>query len=195
MHRGFTLIELLITISILSLLMGMATAGVYIARRTAAKTKNVNLIAQLATACESYRTVNGSYPGEKAWSSGALDPWKAVFESTTPPLAPKESSAITEGEWRQVANALIDVLVVSGESSFKKPLWDGFSNAESPDDPSSHVIRYRPARWYPYASAPAEGRLIDGDNPPNRDSVQIWAVGADASDKGGSGDDQTNWIK
>jgi hypothetical protein len=61
-------------------------------------------------------------------------------------------------------------------------------------------LHYRPAKFYRYepaSTATASTAFIDRDDPPSRDSYQLWSTGSDKTDNGGAkdSDDMTTWEK
>ena len=176
--------ELLIVISIIMLLMGMLFAGIRMAKDAAARAKTQSTISQLVAACENYRQVNGKYPEGTVANPPILqrgfndDPQAFGLGPYNQPYTAFES------KWDYINGALVDALNQAGES-FKAPVLDAWKKP----------IQYRPARYYPYISA-APVR-IDGEEPPNRDSFQMWSIGKDKTDNAGelSSDDVTSWTK
>lgn len=195
-RRAFTLVELLVVITVIVLLMSLIMGGVMLARRAAAKAKTTSAIAGLASAVDQYRGVNNIYPEKLRYSSTAGMPalggandgdeiYGMVFGDNA---GPREASAVGTGEWESI-NRLV--------------IWQlgGLGGELAPDgllvDAWKTPLRYRPSRWYPFKDD-ASAR-IDGPNPPNPDSFQIWSAGTDMRDEPGNpgegGDDQPQWAK
>jgi prepilin-type N-terminal cleavage/methylation domain-containing protein len=198
---GFTLIELLVVISIISILAGAVTVVIGIAKRASTKAKTDATIAKLQVAIGSYRQLQGFYPGDKdtpppasGWRSAPTKDWTKLYETQA------TGGTMTAQEWADVSVRLADELVKVNEVFETKtdvmtitPTTPGTPGLL---DGSKISLRYRPARFYPFtAGAP---NLIDSDNPPNRDSYQLWSVGYDQIDQFGEttkSDDQVNWGK
>ncbi len=195
--------ELMIVITIIVTLAGMITVGVSIGGKAMRKTKTVALVGNLNSALITYRQTNGAYPGERTPDAYirvtpqdlASNPtlnlnqstsWKSLYADTSGKMLAFDAGAGTysnpEQRWQVIAHALRAELASAGDTAFPNLLADPTTGAS---------IRYRPARFYPFAaSAPAS---IDGEQPPNQDTVQLWAIGEDGSDQAGDGDDLTNW--
>ena len=183
-RTGFTLMELLVVISIIMLLMGMLFAGIRLAKDAAARAKTQSVISHLVAACENYRQVNGRYPegtvanppilphgfnDSQAFGTGTYDQPFSAFEA----------------KWEYINGALVDALNSAGES-LKFPVVDAWKKP----------IQYRPAKYYPYLPTVSNKR-IDGEDPPNRDSFQMWSIGKNTTDEAGeiNTDDVTSWTK
>ena len=177
-RTGFTLMELLVVISIIMLLMGMLFAGIRMAKDSAARAKTQATISQLVASCENYRQVNGRYPEGTVLLEAEFVPmpYSKAYEPA--------SKSFPTMNWGKVNAALVDALNQAGES-FKAPVLDAWKKP----------IQYRPARYYPYISA-APVR-IDSEDPPNRDSFQMWSIGKNTTDEAGeiNTDDVTSWTK
>lgn len=166
-RSAFTLMELLIVISIMMILLGMIMGGVMYAKNQAMNAKTKAAIDDLVGILTTYRTVSGRFPD---------DPVKFPQLAANPPFAGID--------WSGVNQALATVLRDAGQPV--KP---------SIDDAWKKPLHYRPARFYPFdASATVD---IDKEDPPGRDSFQLWSVGKDGRDEGGKGgsDDVTSWPK
>lgn len=166
--------ELLVVISIIMMLMGMLFAGIRMAKDSAARAKTLDKITQLKASCESYRSVNGRYPEatpllEAQFGAG---PTYDTFDT------------LGSAKWISINEALVSALNSAGES-FHAPEVDAWKVA----------IRYRPARYYPYKPAGTGIAVIDSDEPPAHDSIQLWSTGKDKIDQGGelNSDDVTSW--
>ena len=175
-RTAFTLMELLIVVSIILLLMGMLFVGLRIAREQANKVKTQAAMAELKAELDKYKQVNGRYPENE---------FEAAPSYFGPVSGPKEFGQISLDDWKNV-NILLVQLLNAGGSSLTSPLKDGWGQP----------LHYRPAKFYPYN--PAAGTVaIDGDDPPGRDSYQVWSTGTDKTDHGGAkvpaNDDVISW--
>lgn len=189
--RGFTLIELLVVISVIAILSGMVFAGVTIARKSSAKVKTTSLMATLSAAIVNYRTTTGGYPGDPPGT-----PWDNVIQGQ---FSQANDWKVSNSEnWAGVAaRALVDSLTAVGES-FAAPT-NGIYLADAWKKP----LRYRPARLYPFLVNNTSPPLppIDGEDPPARDSYQLWSIGPNQTDEGGDSttnsknDDLVQWAK
>lgn len=182
--HGFTLMELLVVISIIMILMGMLFAGIRLAKEAAARAKTQATMSQLVAACESYRQTNGRYPentdtNPPTITIGFND--NLAFGAAASYTQPYSNWA---ANWGNINIALICALNLAGES-FKAPVNDAWKMP----------IHYRPARYYPYITGSTTP--IDSDEPPGRDSFQMWSMGKNKTDEGGlvTSDDITSWTK
>jgi type II secretory pathway pseudopilin PulG len=181
-NSAFTLMELLVVISIIMILMGMLFAGISLAKESAARAKTQATMTQLVAACESYRQVNGKYPQNTESSATLAKGFNDAdaFGTSVPYNKPYNDPSL---DWKYINGALVSALNAAGES-FKDPVLDAWKMP----------IRYRPAFYYPYLTTSGAAR-IDGENPPNRDSFQLWSIGKDKIDQGGdsNSDDLVSW--
>ncbi len=193
MHqRGFTLIELLVVIAIISVLAGMTLAGISIAGKTKARNRTTALMGQVQADLVSYRTLNGSYPeGPVATSPNAAlkaQDWDNEFGTGT---SVKKVADLQDPQWATIAGFLITHLTtMGGAQKDYQGLQDGWKG----------TIRYRPAKYYPFtpsAGGTPTGPAIDSDDPPGKDSYQLWSMGPDKTDQYGvsGSDDVTSWTK
>ncbi len=196
-HRGFTLVELLVVIAIIAALAGMATVGMTIASKAKAKTKTQSLMANLQADLTSFKTVHGWYPEEDTTPPlpTATAKWADVYGPVTSPVAatalvsdadnnPSMPWDNRSGVADKAAKYLIYQLNQMGGSY--KDLKDAWGI----------TMRYRPAKYYPFsATATATATGIDSENPPAKDSYQLWSCGLDKTDQQGLGDDLTSWPK
>ena len=177
-RTAFTLMELLIVISIIMVLMGMLFVGLRIGKEQANKAKTMAAMAELRAELDKHKQINGRYPENDVAPSTA---WNDLFMTGTTPKLYNDNI-----NWLSVNNLLIDELNAGG-SQLSKPLKDGWGQA----------LHYRPAKFYPYS--PAATVAIDGEDPPNRDSYQVWSTGTGKTDQGGAkdpaNDDVTSWEK
>ncbi len=169
--RGFTLMELLVVISIIMILMGMLFAGISLAKEAATRTKSQATLQQLRAALESYRQTSGKYP-----EGGTT--FDQLFSGNP------RYDAISSGDWQLINEKLISLFKEVGVSDFKSPQLDGWKKP----------FHYRPARYLPYDNSAIEE--IDKDDPPGRDSYQLWSTGKDLKDEAGrpGSDDLTSWV-
>lgn len=176
--------ELLVVISIIMLLMGMLFAGIRLAKDSAARAKTQATISQLVAACENYRQVNGRYP-EGTRSNPPTLPRGFDDAGAFGTGLYNDPYTAFESKWEYINGALVDALNSAGES-FKFPVVDAWKKP----------IQYRPAKYYPYLSTGATKR-IDSEDPPNRDSFQMWSIGKNKTDEAGEvgSDDVTSWTK
>lgn len=171
-RSAFTLMELLIVIAIIMILMGMVFVGIRMARSAAMKAKTVSAITDVVGFLTNYRQTNGRFPDDLATFTqfGSGVAYNAV-------------------DWTGVNLALVAALTTAGEplKTTNGMLTDAWGQP----------LRYRPSRFYPYLSgATAES---DGENPPARDSFQLWSIGENKIDDGGTKDatrdDISSWNK
>jgi prepilin-type N-terminal cleavage/methylation domain-containing protein len=220
-RRAFTLLELLVVISIIAALAALLVPIISIARAAAKTAKCRTLMAQISAALDTYKSASGSYP-EQTWATLASDPIATAFgvssgaAASTPPTPVLQ---VSEASWQSVSYTLKGLLQTVDPDTFRNtPSNPNASyNAANPDpgylivDPFGNrqqfkVIRYRPARFYPFAGTPSGNNpTIDTANPPNPNSYQLWSCGPDGKDEYGEkvwtttsgqalkGDDLTNW--
>lgn len=79
--KGFTLIELLVVISIIGVLVVIATANMITAQKQARDSRRMEDMQSIQTAFETYYAINASYP-----TGGQID---TAFDSTVRPSDPK----------------------------------------------------------------------------------------------------------
>ena len=181
-RTAFTLMELLIVVSIILLLMGMLFVGLRIAGEQAKKVKTQSALASIQADLVNYKQMNGKFP-DKFPETGATNDWDAIFLG-------KKFDEIAKPQWETINRNLMSLLKSSGApvSDLQKDGW-------------GKPLHYRPAKFYPYVAA---ATAIDSDDPPGRDSYQLWSTGPDGADankpqpdQGGakSGDDITTWEK
>ena len=165
--------ELLVVISIIMLLMGMLFAGIRLAKDAATRAKSQATLDQLRSALESYRQTSGKYP-----EGGIV--FDGLFTGN-----PKYDDASLKGNWVAINVELIRCFKDTGVSDFKSPQLDGWKQS----------FHYRPALYLPYDKTAAEE--IDKEDPPGRDSYQLWSVGKNLIDDAGrdGSDDLTSWPK
>ena len=197
-RRAFTLIELLVVISIIAILSGMVFAGVTIAKRSMMKTKTQSILGQLSAAIVNYRTQSNGFPGDPpgfAWNDVFSHATNSSLNAAT--FDPDTWKTGNSESWAPVtAEALAKTLESVGETDLVRPSSSGYLQ-----DSYKQTIRYRPARLYPFIPAPTSPNTayikIDSDEPPNRDSYQLWSIGEDKKDQGGEtpGDDLVQWAR
>ena len=179
-RTAFTLMELLIVISIIMILMGMLFVGLRIGKEQANKAKTTSAIATLQAELANYKQVNGRYPENDISPSTA---WHDLFMNGAAPRAWNDTSSPID--WKAVNALLVTELKTAG-ASLPDLLKDGWGEP----------LHYRPAKYLPYT---AGAIAIDSDDPPGRDSYQVWSTGTDKRDQGGAklpaNDDVTSWEK
>ena len=171
-NSAFTLMELLVVISIIMILMGMLFAGISLAKEAATRAKSQATLQQLRAALESYRQTSGKYPegGTGGTFDSILGANPIYINISTP-------------NWEAINIELIRLFKEVGVSDFKSPQLDGWKKP----------FHYRPARYLPFDPAAVED--IDKDDPPGRDSYQLWSMGKNLTDDAGrsGSDDLTSW--
>jgi type II secretory pathway pseudopilin PulG len=214
-RRAFTLVELLVVIGIMITLMSLIMGGVMLAKRSAQRAKAVSLLGTVASAIDSYRTLNGYLPEYTRLStvqvsdidsavtsmggtlpSGVIvgsDAYRQVFSKD-----PSDNRAeaklvfgtgkITDSEWATI-NASLTMALRSVDPAITQ---DGTIL-----DPWKKPLRYRPSKWYPFGAGGGSAR-VDMVEPPNPETYQLWSMGPDAKQAdsaGEGGDDIPNWAK
>lgn len=196
LRRAFTLVELLVVIGIMITLMSLIMGGVMLAKRSAQRAKAVSLLGAVAAAIDQYRSLNNTYPERLVYKTSITgmptppatfsindgdEVYATVFASAT------SVDAIGADAWRAVNLMLVYQL-------------GDLIREQAPTgvllDPWGQPLRYRPAKWYPYAASASD--RIDGENPPGQDGYQLWSLGPDAKqadNAGEGGDDIPNWAK
>ncbi len=182
---GFTLVELLVVIAVIAVLAALLIPMIGYARVTARVAKAEAQLGTIKASLNIYKDANGFYP-EKG---------NGAFESAFKDGKEYKTANKLTASWETVAEGLLFDLQTIDR--------DNFRNIESLRDPfrssgvKSHVYRYRPAKYYPLIKeADIE---IDGEDPPNPDSYQLWSPGPDGKDqfgervKGKKSDDIKNW--
>lgn len=195
-RRAFTLVELLVVIAIMITLMALIMGGVMLAKRSAQRAKAVSLLGAVASAIDQYRSLNNTYPERVLYQSAvsgmptlpstiSVGDGEEVYAKVFSGAA--TADAVGADAWRAVNLMLVYQLGdLIRDQAPKGVLLD----------PWGQPLRYRPAKWYPYAAGASD--RIDGENPPGQDTFQLWSLGPDAKqadDAGEGGDDIPNWAK
>lgn len=196
-RRAFTLIELLVVIGIIIVLMSLILAGIGLAKKQALKAKTVSQLGAVASAIDQYRSLNNVWPERLIVTATMVtelgldtaftdkDAYALVF-ADTPGVKPAKD--VGADGWKAVNLALVRQL---GDLAVDQAS-DGLFL-----DSYKEPLRYRPSKWYPYATGSAA--RIDSDKPPGQDSYQLWSAGADLVDDqtnpGEAGDDIPQWTR
>jgi prepilin-type N-terminal cleavage/methylation domain-containing protein len=215
-RRAFTLLELLVVISIIAALAALLVPIIGIARKAAKDAKCATLMGQVGAALNLYKSANGAFP-EQLWSTLASDPFASAFGVTSTGSTPVAVTTITEATWRSVNMTLKTQLQTVDPDTFRNTPSNPNLATPDPSDPGNYivdpygtrnlfaVIRYRPARYYPFTgTVSGTNPTIDTANPPNPNSYQLWSCGWDGKDEFGQllwtingmtlkGDDVINW--
>ncbi len=213
-RRGFTLIELLVVIGVITVLSAIAIPAIGWAKAKAREAKCRAFIAQMQSGLESFRTNVGTYPEGPITrtSSGLVRPpandtanaWAAAFEKGN-----KRVNDVQEAQWHRINISLREMLAALGGEDFRThpaiephilcpicnaPVRDHMLDPFAPFE-TAMVYRYRPSRYYRFdGSNGADVPRIDSDDPPGRDSYQLWSCGRDGIDQfGAKSDDITSW--
>lgn len=215
-RRGFTLIELLVVIGVIATLSAIAIPAIGFAQRKARDAKCQTLIGQVKAGLETFRTNIGTYPEGPAGRSanGGLSAIASTDSATSWSMGfgrgddVKPVDTITDGHWHTVNASLRNLLaMVSGEEFRTSTSTDPCPVCGQPVRINDHiydpygtagvqmVLRYRPARYFRFDSTAKN--VIDQDDPPGRDSYQLWSCGRDGIDQYGAkdSDDITSWEK
>lgn len=202
-RRGFTLVELLVVIGVITILSAMAIPAITFARRKAQDAKCVTLISQVQAGLESFRTSVGTYPEGPAGrstnggiaaiaSTDAASSWSMGLGRGD---AVKPVETVTEDTWRSINRDLLQLLSMVAGNEFRitpdNPyLYDPYSGGGE-----QKVLRYRPSRYFRFDGNATN--IVDQDDPPGRDSYQLWSCGRDGIDQFGAkaSDDMTSWTK
>lgn len=208
MHRrGFTLIELLVVIGVLAALSSMLIPAIMIAQNKARDAKCMTLISQVKGALEKYKINAGIYPEGPARVAGQTPGqhagWAPIFGSGT---SMRSATLIKESDWQSVNGDLLWALAATDADNFRVNSADPFLRDPYTSGVQGNVLRYRPARFYPFTSrgtnttngtlpGPEAVGQIDSDDPPMPDSYQIWSIGRDGIDQYGvkNSDDKPGW--
>jgi hypothetical protein len=165
----------------------------------------------IEAALAGYRDANGVYPESYGTTPGSTSDIYTTTLSTggsgSSAVGIPASSPITETAWRGLSQALKLQLQTIDPDTFRIDTSTGDPRATYIVDPygsiqSFAVYRYRPSRYYPFGTSTII--TIDGPNPPNPNSYQLWSCGWDGKDEYGQqlltvngvtikGDDMTNW--
>jgi prepilin-type N-terminal cleavage/methylation domain-containing protein len=215
-RRAFTLLELLVVISIIAALAALLVPIISIARKAAKDAKCATLMGQIGAALAGYKDANGSFP-EQLWQTLGSDPFASAFGMSNAGSTPVAVTSLTEANWRSVNFTLKSQLQTVDPDTFRNTPSNPLAATPDLGDPGNYivdpygtrnlfaVIRYRPARYYPFNGAVSSSNpTIDTANPPNPNSYQLWSCGWDGKDEFGEklwtingmilkGDDVMNW--
>jgi prepilin-type N-terminal cleavage/methylation domain-containing protein len=215
-RRAFTLLELLVVISIIAAMAALLVPIISIARKASKDAKMHTQLGQIQAALELYKSVSGSYPEQINTTANLnTDPISSTFGITTAasPPPPKAVQLLSESDWRLVNITLKAMLQSVDPDTFHNTPSNPAAATPDTNDPGNYivdpygnrslfkVIRYRPARYYPFGQG-VTGTVpaIDSANPPNPNGYQLWSAGWDGKDEYGEkqwmmlkGDDVTNW--
>ncbi len=207
-RRAFTLVELLVVIAIMVTLMGLIMGGVMLAKRVAMRAKTVATLGAVATALDSYRTMNSTYP--EYWKVPAIPPteWTAAMTAAgiaSPPSAPAEvygsvfvQAAGPPVEYKPATDSAMDWTLINVQLAYQlgSLVSDQVKDGKL-IDAYKKPLRYRPSKFYRYDTATSP--RVDSQNPPGQDNYQLWSMGPDTiqdpTEPGEGGDDIPQWNK
>lgn len=168
-RSAFTLVELLVVITIIGLLAGLLTVGLYAAFGRGKDFVITNEISQVGMSLESYKAKYGCYPPDMSdFSNASLTNGQLTFFNAfinkAYPRANRQAIADFRAWVLTVRNCQIDqaealVLFLSLTSS--DPIYP-FGRANTPGDPSTFVIPAANTLQVLHEFPPAT--LLDGDN-------------------------------
>lgn len=168
-RRAFTLVEMLIVLLIIITLMGLLIPAISLVKRKGKEAQAREQLAKIEAALASFRNVNGVYPEDGMTVDAAANNKRLLIALNT-----------VNRDFR-----LVDATgAATTVEANMKPLVDPWGNP----------IRYRPARLYAWGTS-TDAADIDGANPPNADTYQLWSVGPNGTDNRGRADDLVTWKK
>lgn len=185
-RRGFTLMELLVVISVIAVLASLAIPAIGYAKKMANKAKAQSQIAQIQAGLESFRINNGTYPEKKPAMNPALTTtsWEDIFQGAGGTAGKNAKDIDTnkdDDEWMIINQDLLMHLSKIDGERFHYKAGDYLRDPFQSKGKGGGIIRYRPARFYPFDSATTADE-IDSEDPPGRDSYQLWSKGPDGED-------------
>jgi prepilin-type N-terminal cleavage/methylation domain-containing protein len=190
-RSGFTLVELLLVVAIIAVLAGLLIPIIGYARKAARTSKCEAQLGGIKAALELYRNANGTYPEKHAnFATAFAKPGGGANDRYH--LASEVTGA---DQWVAVAQGLLELLQSVDQGNYRDlaSLRDPFTGGTA----TTNVFRYRPAKFYPLKAGAT--LQIDGENPPNPDTYQLWSAGLDTRDQygervdGRKSDDVANW--
>jgi prepilin-type N-terminal cleavage/methylation domain-containing protein len=196
-RTAFTLVELLVVISVIAVLAGLLIPMIGYARTSAKVAKGEAQLGTLKASLALFKDANGHYPEKDG--TGPDEVFAKTFTNAGATGAGKYKTAEQVGStgWNRIAESLLMQLQTVDRDNYRTidSLRDPFSGGGT----KGHVVRYRPAKFYPLLEAAPAVRTIDSEDPPNPDSYQLWSAGPDGKDQygdrvdGKKSDDLANW--
>ncbi len=196
---GFTLIELLVVMMIIAVLLGLLFPSISFVQNIARKNKARALLSQIQGALNVYKDSQGTYPDKIVVRASSLP------ASYDPPGGANPYDLNTDyasGGPNDSAYTLITALRLVDSDTFRET--DSTKTLKQIIDPWGGIVRYRPARYYPFgvgaSTSPPPGH-IDSATPPNPQSYQLWSIGPNMTDDCAGtpsqlyGDDIVVWSK
>jgi prepilin-type N-terminal cleavage/methylation domain-containing protein len=195
-RRGFTLIELLVVLSIIAVLLGLLFPAISFVQGIAKKNKARALIAQIQGALNLYKDSQGTYPDAIKQGADPVNDPPLTAETPYPTNVPLDLTGTAVDD---AAVCLIRALRLADYDTFR--MSDSAKPLKQITDPWGKVVRYRPAKFYPFDTGVTKGH-IDSAEPPNAQSYQLWSLGPNEIDDASLptsttayGDDIVSWSK